>query len=139
MSISRRKIKHGIKLVIPVGVSSIAVLVISVICISGGFGYSTYCPNIKDIDYATINSEYIDASGVMSTNHFNDGSLSAGTDQLYYGTYEPSGAYLGKFNTKDSIDKIEKIQKYSFKNRIAKRNEPYVTVKIKYLLKTERL
>ena len=38
MSISRRKIKHGIKLVIPVGVSSIAVLVISVICISGGFG-----------------------------------------------------------------------------------------------------
>ena len=135
MSISRRKIRHGIKLVIPVGVSSIAVLVISVICISGGFGYSTYCPDIKDIDYATINSEYIDASGVMSTNHFNDGSLSAGTDQLYYGTYEPSGAYLGKFNTKDSIDKIEKIQKYSFKNRIAKRNEPYVTVKIKYLLK----
>lgn len=135
MSISRRKIKHGIKLVIPVGVSSIAVLVISVICISGGFGYSTYCPDIKDIDYATINSEYIDASGVMSTNHFNDGSLSAGTDQLYYGTYEPSGAYLGKFNTKDSIDKIEKIQNYSFKNRIAKRNEPYVTVKIKYLLK----
>ena len=115
--------------------SSIAVLVISVICISGGFGYSTYCPDIKDIDYATINSEYIDASGVMSTNHFNDGSLSAGTDQLYYGTYEPSGAYLGKFNTKDSIDKIEKIQNYSFKNRIAKRNEPYVTVKIKYLLK----
>ena len=135
MSISRRKIRHGIKLIIPVGVSSIAVLVISVICISGGFGYSTYCPDIKDIDYATINSEYIDASGVMSTNHFNDGSLSVGTDRLYYGTYEPSGAYLGKFNTKDSIDKIEKIQKYSFKNRIAKRNEPYVTVKIKYLLK----
>lgn len=139
MSISRRNIKHGIKLVIPVGVSSIAILVISVICISGGFGYSTYCPDIKDIDYATINSEYIDASGVMSTNQFADGSLTAGTDQLYYGTYELSGAYLGKFNTKDSIDKIEKIQNYSFKNRIAKRNEPYVTVKIKYLLKNGKV
>ena len=135
MSISRRKIKHGIKLVIPVGVSSLTILVISIICIMGGFGYSTYCPDIKNIDYAIINSEYIDASGVMSNNPFIDGSLTAGTELLYYGNANVSGAYIGKFNTKDSIDKIEKIQKYSYENRISKNDEPYVTVEIKYYLK----
>ncbi len=135
MSISRRKIKHGIKLVIPVGVSSLAIFVISIVCITGGFGYSTYCPDLKNIDYAIINSEYIDASGVMSNNQFTGGLLTVGGEQFYYGNAEASGAYIGKFNTKDSIDKIEKIQKYSYENRISKNDEPYITVEIKYYLK----
>lgn len=135
MSVSRRKIKHSVKLSVPVAVSSIAILAVSIICITGGFGYSTYCPDAKDIDYVTINSEYVDASGVMSTNQFVGGSLTVGTNQLYYGNVETTGAYLGKFNQKDSIDKIEKIQNYSFKNRISKRSDPYITVEIKYFLK----
>lgn len=139
MSISRRKIKCDAKLDLPVVVSSVGILAISIVCISGGFGYSTYCPDIKDIDYAVINNEYVDASGVMSTNQFVGGSLTVGTQLLYYGNAEVSGAYLGKFNTKDSIEKIEKIQNYSFKNKISKRNDPYVTVEIKYFLKNGKI
>lgn len=135
MCVSRRKIIHGVKLSVPVIVSSVGIMAISVICINGGFGYSTYAPDIKDIDYATVNSEYIDASGVMSNNQFDGGTLALGGEKLYYGNVENSGSFLGKFNTEDSIKKIEKIQKYAYDNRISKSDEPYVTVNIKYVLK----
>lgn len=126
ISISRRKIKHTKKYVIPAVCTSAAVAVIAVICITGGFGYSTYSPDYDKIEYATITNMYTDASGTMS---YSDNTDSTVLDTGIV-TYEDS-FMLGKFTKKENIDVIKDIQRKAATENAADGSE----INIYYVLK----
>lgn len=136
LSISRRKIKHTFGQILPCIVSSFVVIVACVICINGGFGYSTYSPDYKKVDYVTITAPYLDASGVMSNDQFKLGYF--GADGKVYLEYQDETISLGKFNTKESIEKIAKIQKYSYENELNNDDNSSFCVTVTYHLKNNK-
>ena len=136
LSISRRKIKHSFGQILPCIVSSFVVIVACVICINGGLGYSTYSPDYKKVDYATITAPYLDASGVMSNDQFELGYF--GADGKVNLEYQDETISLGKFNTKESIEKIEKIQKYSYENELNNNDNSTFYVTVTYHLKNNK-
>ena len=136
LSISRRKIKHSFGQILPCIVSSFVVIVACVICINGGLGYSTYSPDYKKVDYATITAPYLDASGVMSNDQFELGYF--GADGKVNLEYQDETISLGKFNTKESIEKIAKIQKYSYENELNNNDNSTFYVTVTYHLKNNK-
>ena len=136
LSISRRKIKHSFGQILPCIVSSFVVIVACVICINGGLGYSTYSPDYKKVDYATITAPYLDASGVMSNDQFELGYF--GADGKVNLEYQYETISLGKFNTKESIEKIAKIQKYSYENELNNNDNSTFYVTVTYHLKNNK-
>lgn len=136
LSISRRKIKHSFGQILPCIVSSFVIIVACVICINGGFGYSTYSPDYKKVDYVTITAPYLDASGVMSNDKFELGFF--GADGKVNLEYRDETISLGKFNTKESIEKIAKIQKYSYENELNNNDNSTFYVTVTYHLKNNK-
>ena len=116
LSISRRKIKHSFGQILPCIVSSFVIIVACVICINGGFGYSTYSPDYEKVDYVAITAPYLDASGAMSNDKFELGFF--GADGKVNLEYRDETISLGKFNTKESIEKNCKNSKIFIRKRI---------------------
>ncbi len=132
ISISRRSIKHSPKFIIP-GVATVVLGAVAVIiCSAGAFGYATYAPKLDKIEYASVTSCYLDASGVISNDSFYENSAFDVTT-MYLG----GDAYIGKYTSKEGIEKIGEIQKSAYENE-AKTKTISPTVKVFYRLKSGR-
>lgn len=130
ISISRRSVKHNFKLLAP-GVASVLICTaVIVICHTDAFGYATYVPDYEKVSYASVTSNYLDASGVMSNNSFYENSAFDGL------TLEgETNTFIGKFTTKEGIDEISKIQKSAYEKEV-KDSDYTPTVTVFYHLKS---
>ena len=133
ISISRRSIKHSPKFIVP-GVATVLLGVVAiVICNTGAFGYATYVPKLDKIEFASVTSCYLDASGVISSNSFYENSAFDVTNMSIGGD-----SYIGKYSSKEAIEKIGEIQKSAYENEIKENGVVTPTVKVIYKLKSGR-
>ncbi len=130
ISISRRSVKHSFKLLVP-GVASVVICTVAIIiCNAGAFGYATYVPKFDKIEFASVTSSYLDATGVMSDNSFYENSAFDGVN-----LDGRTNTYIGKFTTKEGIDEISKIQKYAYEKEV-KTDDTTPEVTVVYHLKS---
>ncbi len=103
LSICKRTIKRKVKeLTVPVSVIGVT-LVISVILITGGFGFSTYVPDAEDISCAIITA---------SDTNFASGEInSEPSEHSYYGEiFNPESLNaIGPFTEKEDLEALTKI------------------------------
>lgn len=105
MAICRRSIKPKRKeLIVPVSTLAVSGIMIAVLS-AGGFGYSTYIPDIEDIDKAVITT---DITNVSSCEILSDPYSDKFTDSVFSG--EDNSA-IGPFTDKDDLEKFIEINK----------------------------
>jgi hypothetical protein len=130
MAICRRSIKQKAKsLVAPCVITAVSVAT-TVLLATGLFGYSSYVPNVEDIDSAMITSGTTD---ITSAEIFSDSQI---YEDSYYGTllsdYHSGDYVLGVYTDEDDLKTLTNINA-----NIAKKSDDsiYATICVAYKLK----
>lgn len=105
MAICRRSIKPKLReLIVPVSTIAVSGIMIAVLS-TGGLGYSTYIPDVEDIDKAAITTDITDITTCeVLLNPYSDSYI----DSLFQNT---ENSAIGPFTDKEDIEKFVEINK----------------------------
>lgn len=105
MAICRRSIKPKLReLIVPVSTIAVSGIMIAVLS-TGGLGYSTYIPDVEDIDKAAITTDITDITTCeVLLNPYSDSYM----DSLFQNT---ENSAIGPFTDKEDIEKFVEINK----------------------------
>lgn len=105
MAICRRNIKPKLReLIVPVSTIAVSGIMIAVLS-TGGLGYSTYIPDVEDIDKAAITTNITDITTCeVLLNPYSDSYM----DSLFQNT---ENSAIGPFTDKEDIEKFVEINK----------------------------
>lgn len=105
MAICRRSIKPKLReLIVPVSTIAVSGIMIAVLS-TGGLGYSTYIPDVEDIDKAAITTDVTD---ITTCEILSDPYSDSYTDSLFQNT---ENSAIGPFTDKEDIEKFVEINK----------------------------
>lgn len=98
--ISKRTVKIKPSALVCGGVTSAATVVLFIVLITGGFGYSSYVPDAEKVEWATLTYADMDMSG-------SETPALMGVSELFVDSYNESP--LGYFSSEEDIENIIKI------------------------------
>lgn len=105
MAICRRSIKPKLReLIVPVSTIAVSGIMIAVLS-TGGLGYSTYIPDVEDIDKAAITT---DITNITTCEVLSDPYSDSYMDSLFQNT---ENSAIGPFTDKEDIEKFVEINK----------------------------
>lgn len=105
MAICRRSIKPKLReLIVPVSVIAVSGIMIAVLS-TGGLGYSTYIPDVEDIDKAAITT---DITNITTCEILSDPYSDSYKDNIFS---SKDNSAIGPFTDKEDIEKFVEINK----------------------------